>query len=133
VHVLRLAALLQAAGDALARPAGQTSARWLVLAAIEDAPAPVAEIARMLGFARQSVQRVADRLVRDGLATYARNPEHRRAQLVRLTAGGRRALRTIQAAQCGWADALGAELGAASLRGATALLTRAERLLARED
>ncbi len=54
------AGLLTAAGDVLARPAGQTSARWQVLAAVEDAPATVADVARALGLARQSVQREAD-------------------------------------------------------------------------
>ena len=38
VHVFRLNGLLTAAGDAMAAPAGQTSARWRVLAAIEGAP-----------------------------------------------------------------------------------------------
>src|SRR6188768_2233805 len=66
-RVLRVAASLEAAGDALAKPAGQTTARWQVLAAIEDAPASVAGIARALGLARQSVQRVADALEAGGL------------------------------------------------------------------
>ncbi len=130
VAVLRLAGQLEAAGDALARPAGQTSARWRVLAAVEDAPAPVADVARALGLARQSVQRVADLLVADGLAAYAENPAHQRAKLLRLAPAGRSALRQVQAAQRGWADALGARLGAAELRRATAVLERAGGALA---
>jgi DNA-binding MarR family transcriptional regulator len=74
--------------------------------------------------ARQSVQRLADLLVRDGLAAYEDNPTHRRAKLVRLTPSGRTALRTIQAAQRAWADALGAELGEADLRQASVVLDR---------
>jgi hypothetical protein len=35
--------------------------------------------------ARQGVQRLADVLVRDGLAVYEPNPAHRRAKLLRLT------------------------------------------------
>ena len=46
VHVFRLNGLLLAVGDAMARPAGQTSARWRVLAAIDEAPLSVAQIAR---------------------------------------------------------------------------------------
>jgi DNA-binding MarR family transcriptional regulator len=111
-RVLRLAGLLAAAGDALAKPAGQTSARWQVLAAVEVEPAAVASIARALGLARQSVQRVADALEDGGLIAYEDNPRHRRARLVRLTPEGRAALATIQAAQAPWADALGGRVGA---------------------
>jgi len=67
---------------------------------------------------------VADVLVREGLAVYEENPGHRRAKLLRLTPRGRSALRTIQAAQRVWADALGAEIGEADLRQASAILAR---------
>lgn len=129
VQVFQLNGLLLAAGDALARPAGQTSARWRVLAAVEDAPSTVAQIARAWRLARQSVQRVADVLVREGLAVYEKNPSHRRAKLLRLTPRGRSALRTIQTAQRVWADALGAEIGEADLRQASAVLARASRVV----
>src|ERR671919_2194697 len=97
VQVFQLDGLLAAAGDALARPTGHTSARWRVLAAVEDGPATVSHIARAWGLARQSVQRVADALLREGWAAYQENPGHRRAQLLRLTTRGRRALRPTQA------------------------------------
>jgi DNA-binding MarR family transcriptional regulator len=111
-------------GEALAKPAGQTLARWLILEAVQDAPATVAQIARGLHLARQGVQRLADLLVRDGLAVYEDNPAHLRAKLLRLTPQGDAALRTIQAAQQAWADALGAELGEADLRQASIILDR---------
>jgi DNA-binding MarR family transcriptional regulator len=110
VRVLRLEGLLTAVGDALAAPTGQSSARWRVLAAVEDAPRTVAQIARAWSLARQSVQRVADLLARDGLVTYEENPEHRRAKLVRLTPKGKATLHEIQAAQRRWADELGERL-----------------------
>src|SRR5215831_13972308 len=116
-----------AAGEALARPAGQTLARWLVLETIQDAPATVAQVARTLHLARQGVQRLADVLVRDGLAVYQDNPAHRRAKLVRLTPRGRSTLRAIQAAQAAWADALGATLGEADLHQASVLLGRIQQ------
>ena len=125
VQVFQLHGLLTAAGDALARPAGQTSARWRVLAAVEEGPMTVSQIARAWGLARQSVQRVADALVREGWAAYQENPGHRRAQLVRLTPRGRRALRRIQAAQRSWADDLGAEIGEEDLREASSVLAHA--------
>lgn len=115
VRVLRLAGLLSSIGDELAAPAGQTSARWQVLAAIEVAPMPVADIARRLGLARQSVQRVADLLESERLASYDANPDHARAKLLRLTSAGRSKLDAIQRAQCAWADGVGQEVGEATL------------------
>jgi DNA-binding MarR family transcriptional regulator len=110
VSVFRLEGLLTAAGDALAAPSGQSAARWRVLAAVEDEPRTVAQIARAWSLARQSVQRVADLLAIDGLVTYEDNPGHRRAKLVQLAPEGRRRLVAIQAAQRAWADELGSRL-----------------------
>src|SRR4051794_7996916 len=115
IEVLTLAAALQEEGNALAAPAGQSAARWQVLAAVEDSPASVADIARALSLTRQSVQRVADALVADGVARYEHNPAHRRAKLLALTAPGRRALRTIQAAQAQWAERVAHGLDPAAL------------------
>lgn len=124
VQVFQLYGHLLAAGDALGKPVGQTSARWQVLAAVEAEPATVAQIARVLGLARQSVQRVADVLVQDGLAVYTDNPHHQRAKLLCLTPSGSTALGTIQAAQRGWANTLGAKVGEAELRQASVVLDR---------
>ena len=96
MDVFRLNGLLIAVGDAMAEPSGQTSARWRVLAAIDEAPLSVAQIARAWWLTRQSVQRVADVLVKDGLAAYEANPSHRRAKLLRITPGGLSALREIR-------------------------------------
>jgi len=125
--VIQLYGPLVAAGDDLARPVGQSSARWQVLAGIEHGPTTVAHIARQLGLARQSVQRVADLIVADGLAVYEENPAHRRAKLLRIAPPGADALAAIQAAQAVWANELGEEIGEAGLHQATATL---ERLLA---
>ena len=124
VRLFKLNGLLAAEGDALARPSGQTSARWQVMAMVEDAAMTVAQIARTLGLARQSVQRVADALERAGLVRYEDNPRHRRARLVTLTGEGRRRLRTIQAAQRPWADAIGAAVGERELRRASTVIDR---------
>jgi DNA-binding MarR family transcriptional regulator len=124
VDVFRLNGMLSAAGDALAAPSGQTSARWRVLAAVEEAPKTVAQIARDWSLARQSVQRVADLLERDGLIAYEDNPAHRRASLVRPTPEGRAALRKIQNSQRAWATAVGDAIGTHDLESASRLLTR---------
>jgi DNA-binding MarR family transcriptional regulator len=123
-QVVQLIRRFSVAGEALAKPAGQTLARWLVLETIDAAPATVAQIARTMHLARQSVQRLADVLVRDGFAVYQDNPAHRRAKLLAITPRGRSALRTIQAAQAAWSDRMGAELGEAELRRVSAVLDR---------
>jgi len=124
VRLFRLNGLLAAEGETLARPTGQTTARWQVLAMVEDASLTVAQIARTLGLARQSVQRVADALEQVGLVTYEDNPRHRRARLVTLTDEGRVTLSTIQAAQRPWADTLGRSVGERELRKAIIVLDR---------
>jgi DNA-binding MarR family transcriptional regulator len=123
-QVVQLIRVFSVAGEALAKPAGQTLARWLVLESIDPAPATVAQIARTMHLARQSVQRLADVLVRDGFAVYEDNPAHRRAKLLRPTPQGLAALRAIQAAQVAWSDRLGAELGLAELQQVSAVLER---------
>jgi DNA-binding MarR family transcriptional regulator len=122
LEVVRLAALFEARGEALARPSGQTLARWVALNAACEGEATVAEISRRFGFARQSVQRVADLLVEDGLAVYQDNPRHRRAKLLVPTKRGREVALEINTRQTAWADALGASIGEAELEQASASL-----------
>lgn len=129
VEVLKLAAALETAGNILARPAGQSSARWQVLAAIEHEPLSVAAIARALSHTRQSVQRIADLVVADGLAHYSPNPAHRRAKLLELTSSGLSALRAIQAAQVDWARRMADGLKPADFDAARELLTELGRRL----
>jgi DNA-binding MarR family transcriptional regulator len=129
VQVAAFGGFITAAGEALARTGGQTLARWVILDAIEDGPATVAQIARRRGIARQAVQRVANLLVADGLATFEPNPDHRRAKLLRPTTQGRAALRIIAEAQQPWADTLGAEIGESRLRRASALITEVQRVV----
>jgi DNA-binding MarR family transcriptional regulator len=129
ILVFRLGGALGAAGDALAKPAGQTSARWQVLAGAESGSMTVADIARMLGLQRQSIQRVADLLEAEGLVRAVENPRHRRASLLTLTESGAAALRSIQEAQRVWADALGAKIGQAKLERASDTLEATLRAL----
>jgi len=129
ITALRLAGHLTAAGDQLAMPAGQTSARWQVLAAARRGDMSVAQVARVLGVARQGVQRLADLLEGEGLIAYAGNPQHQRAKLVRLTEEGAMRLGAIEIAQAGWADGLGAAFTPAELDAARAVMARAMQML----
>lgn len=51
-----------ALAEGLARPVGLTAARWQALGAVLSGPLPVSAIAREMGTARQSVQRIPTHL-----------------------------------------------------------------------
>jgi DNA-binding MarR family transcriptional regulator len=116
VEVFRVNGLLLTAGDELARPAGLTSARWQVLGVVDHGPATVAQVARIMGLTRQSVQQTADALVRDELVALVPNPAHRRAKLMTLTPAGRTALRYVEERQAGWANTIAERLPHAELK-----------------
>ena len=91
----------------MAQSAGLSLATWRVLAAAADPGATASRMARRLGLARQSVQRVSDRLVDSGLARYEANPNHRRSPLVQLTDKGTAALKTLDRDLASWESDLG--------------------------
>lgn len=124
VTVFRLNGQFLALAEELARPAGLTAARWQVLGAIVQQPSSVADIARAMGITRQSVQRIADLMVEQGLAEYVPNPAHRRAKLVRLTAEGNAALDRIRPLQKAAARRLVAVMGSEELAETVERLTR---------
>ncbi len=90
--VYELAGASRRTSEAMAATVGQTVARWHVLSVISDGPRSVASAARRLGLARQSVQRVADRLVAEGLVVIEPDPADARAPRLALTRPGRRVL-----------------------------------------
>ncbi|MFD8971605.1 MULTISPECIES: MarR family winged helix-turn-helix transcriptional regulator [Streptomyces] len=109
--VFRLNGQFLAVSEKLAEPAGLTAAWWQVLGAVLPEPLPVAGIARVMGITRQSVQRIADLLVREGLAAYEPNPAHRRAKLLTPTEAGRAAIARIGPGHADLAALLTRELG----------------------
>lgn len=102
--VFRLEADFIEAAERISAPAGLTAARWKVLGAVLSEPRTVAEIGRVMGLARQSVQRLADILVEEGLAVYAENPEHKSARLLTPTKRGRAAVSRLAERQASWAN-----------------------------
>ncbi|MFE4690956.1 MarR family winged helix-turn-helix transcriptional regulator [Streptomyces sp. NPDC056749] len=111
IGVFRLNGRFLSVAEELASPVGLTAARWQVLGAVLREPLPVAGIARAMGITRQSVQRIADLLVGQGLAEYVTNPAHRRAKLLRPTPEGRAAVGRIDPAHAEFAERLAGELG----------------------
>ena len=124
LRVFRLNGLLLAAAEEMARPAGLTAARWQVLGAVLRQPLTVSGVARAMGLTRQSVQRLADLLVEDGMAEYAPNPAHRRARLLRPTAKGWAAIEVIRPLQYAWTHRVTGGIGADELRAAVATIDR---------
>ena len=102
-------------GDRANAAFGQSSARWRVMFNIAQGNGTVAEIARETEYARQSVQRLADVLVADGLAAYAPDPEDRRRQLITLTAKGSTLLAEMEADFDRWSKRLVHALGKKSV------------------
>ena len=131
LEVFRLNGALIALGDALVAPLGLTSARWQVLGAVAAAPdgLPTADIARNMGLARQSVQRVVDDLAAAGFLAFAPNPRHKRAKLVRLTGAGAAAFETASALWAPIADAVADRAGSAGITATTALLRQIREIL----
>ncbi|MGJ0121414.1 MarR family winged helix-turn-helix transcriptional regulator [Williamsia sp. MIQD14] len=107
----RLNGQFLALAEDLAAPAGLTATRWQVLGAVVDEALPVSQIARDMGITRQSVQRTADLLARDGLIEYLPNPAHRRAKLVTPTVDGRAAMTRISPGHARAAGRLTDEVG----------------------
>jgi DNA-binding MarR family transcriptional regulator len=110
LSVFRINGLLLRSGDIVTRPLGQSSARWQVLGRAGYQPQTVAQMAREMGHARQSVQRIADVLAVEGLVAYKDNPADRRARLVELTPKGAEVLEAIYALDAEWSQQLMAKL-----------------------
>ena len=104
LSIFRVNGLLMESGDRMTRSIGQSSARWQVLGRAGYAPQTVAQMAREMGHARQSVQRIADVLATEGLLAYIDNPADRRAKLVELTPRGAEVLATIYTLNETWSQ-----------------------------
>lgn len=97
VAVFRLNGRFTAALDRLALPSGLSAARWQILSSVAGEHLSVSDVSRRVGTSRQSVQRIADLLVAQGLAAYSDNPAHRRAKLLGATEQGLAAMREVDA------------------------------------
>ena len=120
--------LITQAGEHISRPLGQSAARWQVLGRAFQ-PQTVAEMAAQMGHARQSVQRVADVLEREGLIAYRPHPTDRRTKLVELTPGGHEVLSAIYQRQVAWFARIAPQLSEDTLRELTASLGQVSRTL----
>lgn len=122
VEIFRLNGLALAVGDALAEPAGLSSARWQILGVVDHAAAPVSHVARTMGLSRQAAQQTADSLEKEGFVAWMPNPHHKRAKLVSITAKGREALKAVERRHAAWANQIADRLGEQTLRAALTAL-----------
>jgi len=129
LETFRFNGRLLAAGDRLTKELDLSSALWQVLGAIDEAPLPVAQIARNMGLTRQSVRRTANVLREKGFVEFQENPNHRRAKLVVLTKQGRNVLDQATKIQIDWSNRIVQDLSASELNAAMQIIrTLSERL-----
>ncbi len=129
IETFRLNGALISAGDQLVGDLDLTSARWQVLGALSERARPVAEIARRMGLARQSVQRIANCLVDDGFLETSENPAHRRAKLYRLTALGEKVMAEVGMRQADWVNRVAENIEVQQLETALSLLRQLNQRL----
>ena len=124
LEVFRLNGALLRHGATLTAPVGQTQARWQVIGAVDERTRTVPQIARRMGMARQSVQRVADLLVQDGLLSFEPNPDHARSPLVRLTETGRRVGGQLKEIGARWSESIASGMAPTDLEKTVEVIRR---------
>jgi DNA-binding MarR family transcriptional regulator len=102
--IFRINGLLLRAGERITRELGQSSARWQVLGRVGFVTQTVAQMAREMGLARQSVQRVADLLATEGLVDFKVNHSDQRTKLVEITPAGQTVLFAIYERNVEWSQ-----------------------------
>jgi len=92
-------------GDRLAKSVGLTGTQWKVLGSIGlyKKNMTVSGIARMMGLKRQSVQRTADLLQKNGYILFTENPKHKKAKIMSHTKKGQLAMSKLNAIEKVWA------------------------------
>jgi DNA-binding MarR family transcriptional regulator len=103
-----------------------TLPRFDLMAQLDKSPGgmTLGELSQRMMVSNGNVTGLSERLVALGLLDRRQSPSDRRAQLVSLTAEGRRAFRTMARAHEGWIAAFFANLGPADVEALMRLLAR---------
>ena len=97
-EIFRVYGAVVAAGDIIAKPFGLSSARWQIMGAVEaTGGGTVSALARQVGIARQSIQRIVTEMAGEGYFDLVDNPADRRARIVVMTEKGWRAYDAVTA------------------------------------
>ena len=122
--LFKLNGQLLGAGEAITRPVGITVAWWQVLGAVLREPLTASGISRQMGITRQAVQRVANRLIDEGMLESTPNSAHKRSPLLTPTAKGRSAIERIAPEQTAFSSRIIAAFGRDELQHLIAELHR---------
>lgn len=124
LEIFKLNGLLISEGDRISGKYGLSSARWKVLGALalSDNPLTVAQIARKMGQARQSVQRIANDMVKSEYFIWEDNPADKRAKLLKVTEKGKQAYQLLESDQAPWANESAQQLDTQALESALIVL-----------
>lgn len=133
LSIFRLNGLLMWNGDRITGSIGQSSARWQVLGRVGDRPQTVAQMAREMGHARQSVQRLADVLAKEGLVIYKDNPADQRTRLLELTPHGAEILAEIYAQYEQWSRHMLTKLDTMQIAEVRVALDKVARILETDE
>ncbi len=133
LSIFRLNGLLMWNGDRITGSIGQSSARWQVLGRVGYQPQTVAQMARDMGHARQSVQRLADVLAKEGLVVYKDNPADQRTRLLELTPQGAEILAEIYAQYEEWSRHMMTKLDAMQLAEVSDALDKVAHILETDE
>jgi DNA-binding MarR family transcriptional regulator len=118
-------------GDLVTGKYQQTSARWRILGNIEPCPLTVSQIAKLTGYTRQSIQRLADDLVDEGLAAYE-SASDRRTKNVCITEKGRELLEKLAEYENEWVARISQHLSVEELTDLTRALEKVRAVLAED-
>ncbi len=129
LEIFRTNGLFLDIGNILTARHGLTSARWQVMGAIDYAenPLSVAQIARLMGLTRQSVQRTVNDLEDLGMVELRDNASHKRARLVHLTREGELAQEKVNQSQVLWSNEAAADINSALLADFVATLKQVRK------
>ena len=132
LSIFQINGLLMRSGDVITRSIDQSSARWQVLGRIGHGTRTVAQIARDMGLARQSVQRIADLLTAEELTVYTDHPTDRRTKFIEITEKGADVLAAIYERYAEWNRQLLTKLDPGQLKQIAASLEQIGQVIEEE-
>lgn len=118
LEIFKLNGMLTLEGDQLTKEHNLSSAQWKVLGALamSSDPMTVSHIARTMGQSRQGVQRLVNKMSKEGLLASQPNPLHKRAKLITLTTAGRDVYGKVSKKQIPWANNIAENMESSNLQ-----------------
>lgn len=125
VEIIYTFFLIRASGSRIGAVAPWGGSYWGMLRSLKlEGPQTVPQIARSRPVPRQSIQKLANEMLEDGLIEIEDNPAHRRSKLLRLTPKGEATFQELTQHTAQEAENLGHDMDAAELQIAVTVLKR---------